>query len=414
MKKITRVICVMAFCLVAMMGMSNVSNAATVGKALANPETGWQRINDTDSNFVYSGGWHHDSRGDDTQYNKYRWNNNVTACAGGSESVLSFSFYGSKLRVIGETHTSRSENNIIIIDGVESTFSEYSTAGSYMALIYEKTGLTLGVHTVLIKTSSTMSSSQFLLIDAIDIDSTGYLINPYSLKANAGNKKIDLSWNDNAIEGATKYIIKRSTTAGGPYIQIGTSTTNSFADTDVVNGTTYYYVICVDDFIDDSNEVSATPKAETKKLKVVLEAKEQLQLSVDEDLSENANATWISSDTAVATVDANGVVTALKPGNTVVTASSEEESYSESINILVMEDATDYRLAVDLKVGKTCRLTVDDGLDTAQVNWTSTDSTIATVSSKGKVNAVSEGLTIVTATDADGNEIGQVYVRVRV
>ncbi|MFA9464541.1 MAG: Ig-like domain-containing protein [Velocimicrobium sp.] len=151
----------------------------------------------------------------------------------------------------------------------------------------------------------------------------------------------------------------------------------------------------------------------TKKLKVVLEVDEQLQLSVDDDLDENANVTWTSSDSSVATVDSNGIVAALQPGNTVVTASSKEESYSESVNILVLEDATDYRLAVDLKVGKYCRLTVDDHENTATVTWTVMDSTVATVSSKGKVKAVSEGLTIVTATDADENEIGQIYVRVR-
>jgi len=160
-------------------------------------------------------------------------------------------------------------------------------------------------------------------------------------------------------------------------------------------------------------ETLSTP-TQTKKLKVVLEVKEQLQLSIHEDLNENANVTWTSSDATVATVDSNGIVTALKPGNTVVTASSKEKSYSESINILVLEDATDYRLAVDLKVGKACRVTVDDCTDTTNVTWTPMDPTIATVTSKGKVNAVSEGLTIVTATDADGNVIGQVYVRVRI
>ncbi len=160
-------------------------------------------------------------------------------------------------------------------------------------------------------------------------------------------------------------------------------------------------------------ETLSTP-TQTKKLKVVLEVKEQLQLSIHEDLDENANVTWTSSNATVATVDSNGIVTALKPGNTVVTASSKEKSYSESINILVLEDATDYRLAVDLKVGKKCRVSIDDCTDTTKVTWTSMDSTIATVTSKGKVNAVSEGLTIVTATDADGNIIGQVYVRVRV
>ena len=88
------------------------------------------------------------------------------------------------------------------------------------------------------------------------------------------------------------------------------------------------------------------------------------------------------------------------------------QSYSY-LNILVVDNANDYRLAIDLKVGKSCRLTVDDYKNTAIVTWTSLDPTIATVTSKGKVKAVSKGLTVMTVADADGNQIGQVYVRVR-
>jgi hypothetical protein len=150
-----------------------------------------------------------------------------------------------------------------------------------------------------------------------------------------------------------------------------------------------------------------------KKLKVVLEVKEQLQLSVEEDLDENLEMIWTSSNDTVAIVDANGVVTALAPGNTMISVTSADGTYTDYINVLVVDDAKDYRLAVDLKVGKSCRLTVDDLTDTVKVNWSSLDPTVATVSSKGKVTAVSEGLTVVIATDEEGNEIGQIYIRVR-
>lgn len=41
------------------------------------------------------------------------------------------------------------------------------------------------------------------------------------------------------------------------------------------------------------------------------------------------------------------------------------------------------------------------------------DTSIATVTSKGEVTAVSKGLALITATDSNGTVIGQVYVRVR-
>jgi uncharacterized protein YjdB len=96
-----------------------------------------------------------------------------------------------------------------------------------------------------------------------------------------------------------------------------------------------------------------------------------------------------------------------------VTVTSPDGTYTDYINILVVDDADDLRLAVDLKVGKSCRLTVDDLTDTVKVIWTSMDPSVATISSKGKVTAVSEGLALMTATDSDGNVIGEVYVRVR-
>lgn len=86
-------------------------------------------------------------------------------------------------------------------------------------------------------------------------------------------------------------------------------------------------------------------------------------------------------------------------------------NYTESINVLVVD--LEYQLAIDLTVGDKCRLTVDDLANATNVTWVSYDSTIATVSAKGKVTAVNEGLTYIVASDKDGNEIGRMYVRVR-
>ena len=130
-------------------------------------------------------------------------------------------------------------------------------------------------------------------------------------------------------------------------------------------------------------------------------------------MEENTNMTWTSSDSTVAQVDANGVVTAIKAGNAVIHVQSPDGTYSDEINVLVVDNADDYRLAIDLQVGKTSRLTVDDLTNTLNVTWESTDTTVATVSSKGVVTAKGKGLTLAKAVDIDGNVVGQVYVRVR-
>jgi len=54
-------------------------------------------------------------------------------------------------------------------------------------------------------------------------------------------KKITVSWN--AVAGATSYTIKRSTTNGGPYANVGTTSSTTFTNSGLQSGTTYYYVV---------------------------------------------------------------------------------------------------------------------------------------------------------------------------
>lgn len=240
------------------------------------------------------------------------------------------------------------------------------------------------------------------------------LPSPTNLTATAGNAQVVLTWD--AVDGATSYKIKRSETEAGTYSPV-TSVTGSaitFTDTGLTNGTTYYYTVSAvksGEESADSNVAAATPKAPVNKLKLVLEVKQKKQLSVSEELSDNADMIWSSSESAVAAVDDNGMLKAIKPGNTVITCTSKDASYSETINVLVVD--LDLQLAVDLKVGEKCRLTVDDLAEKAKVTWVSDDVTIAAVSAKGRVTAASEGLTYITAVDEQGKEIGRIYIRVR-
>jgi len=83
---------------------------------------------------------------------------------------------------------------------------------------------------------------------------------PANVAASSGTLAIDLTWN--AVSGASSYQVKRATSSGGPYTTVGSPTSNSFNDTSLNNGTTYYYVVCATNGNGDgllSNEVSATP-----------------------------------------------------------------------------------------------------------------------------------------------------------
>jgi chitin-binding protein len=86
---------------------------------------------------------------------------------------------------------------------------------------------------------------------------------PTGLAGTAGNAQVSLTWN--AVSGATGYNVKRSTTSGGPYANVGANvTTNSFVNTGLTNGTPYYYVVTALNASGESpisTQVSATPAA---------------------------------------------------------------------------------------------------------------------------------------------------------
>ena len=65
---------------------------------------------------------------------------------------------------------------------------------------------------------------------------------PTNLTTTTGNSQVTLTWS-NSI-GANGYVVQRSGTTGGPYATIaGGVTTNSYTDTGLTNGSSYYYVV---------------------------------------------------------------------------------------------------------------------------------------------------------------------------
>lgn len=87
---------------------------------------------------------------------------------------------------------------------------------------------------------------------------------PAGLTATAGNAQVALTWTDSS--GATLYYVKRSTTTGGPYTQVGTPSATTFTDTGLTNATRYFYVVSAYNSYGqsaNSPEVSATPTAPT-------------------------------------------------------------------------------------------------------------------------------------------------------
>ena len=120
----------------------------------------------------------------------------------------------------------------------------------------------------------------------------------------------------------------------------------------------------------------------------------------------NQKVTWKSDKPEIATVDANGKVTAVKVGEATITVTTEDGgktatckvSVLPSVKKVTVEPAT---LTLGKKKSYTLKATVEvsgSGTDTG-VTWTSSDETIATVDATGTVTATDKvGTVTITAT----------------
>ena len=114
--------------------------------------------------------------------------------------------------------------------------------------------------------------------------------------------------------------------------------------------------------------------------------------------------TWSSSDEAVATVGADGTVTALKEGTAVITAKCGEKSAFCTVTVqkaeVLAESVTLDQTTMELTVNGTGKLTATvkpDETTVKTIQWSSSDETVATVGADGTVTALKEGTAVITA-----------------
>ena len=124
------------------------------------------------------------------------------------------------------------------------------------------------------------------------------------------------------------------------------------------------------------------------------------------------SVTWESSDTNIATVDANGKVTAVAPGTATITVTTVDQSKTATCEVTVtaatvpVTGVTLNKTSTSLYVGDTETLTATvepSDATNKNVTWSSDDTSVATVDASGLVTALARGTAVITATAADGN-----------
>lgn len=136
-------------------------------------------------------------------------------------------------------------------------------------------------------------------------------------------------------------------------------------------------------------------------------------VSVNPNKAANKKVTYKSSNKKVATVSSKGVITAKKTGKATITVTSKKNSKKKAkVTVTVVTGkVTKVKLnktSASLEEGKneTLKATVSSKGKKANktVKWTSSNTAVATVSSKGVVTAKKAGTVTIKATSTDGTK----------
>ena len=164
--------------------------------------------------------------------------------------------------------------------------------------------------------------------------------------------------------------------------------------------------------------VTVDPDAATLE---AIEATVQLTATVQDQFGwamQGAQVTWSTSDDAVATVDAGGLVTAV--GNGAVTVAATSGSASGTAAVTVEQVVAQVTVTPDsvafAALGDTVRVAgtaVDGnghGVPGVEISWSASDDAVATVDTEGLVTAVGNGAVTVAATSGSASGTAAVTV----
>lgn len=161
--------------------------------------------------------------------------------------------------------------------------------------------------------------------------------------------------------------------------------------------------------------VSVNPATAT----VGLGSTQQLNATIAPANATNQNVTWTSSNTAVATVNASGLVTAVAAGTTTITVKTVDGNKTATSAITVaaipVASVSVSPTTASLYAGNTQQLSptiAPANATNKNITWSSSNTAIATVNSSGLVTAVATGTATITATTQDGNKTASAVITV--
>lgn len=139
----------------------------------------------------------------------------------------------------------------------------------------------------------------------------------------------------------------------------------------------------------------------------------QLNATVTPAGASNKTVSWTSSNNAVATVNSNGLVTALTAGTATITATTTDgsnlsASCNVTVSIIPVTSVSLNKTSLTLDIDENYQLTASVYPNNATyktLTWRSSNNAVATVSSDGLITPQSPGEATITATTTDGTNL---------
>ena len=138
--------------------------------------------------------------------------------------------------------------------------------------------------------------------------------------------------------------------------------------------------------------------------------KVRVKTTVSPNNATNTGLIWKSDDPSVATVSSTGLITGVKKGTTVVSATTKDGGFEKRIDVSVDEIALksiSIPSELTIQIGKSDTLDVTftpKNVSNKDVEWESNNEKIATVDENGKVTAKKIGTALITVKAKEGNK----------
>lgn len=241
------------------------------------------------------------------------------------------------------------------------------------------------------------------------------------------DKNINVNWTK--VAHASSYVLSRYNKSTGIVNDIYEGTDTAFEDKDLTSGKYVYTVKAIVDenaadanlysnSVSEESEAVIIPESVTgievandyQHMGLFVGGSGKIRYSVLPSNATNTNVTFKSLNEKVAIVDANGVVTGVSEGNADIVITTEEGGFEAKCTVRVdgidargIERVGDKTVTMGLNQTRQLQVKITPSDTTNKnVQWTSSNNSVATVDSNGVVISKNSGSTIITATTHNG------------